>query len=267
MVSPNLANLATRLGIDPSSLTGGGGGDSDDMPIFVARRDVHGEIRRAGGDPGKLARSIVGPPATRTESEYDQDFFKMTRQERVSFQERLFRGGFYDASVAREDIPWGVPDDDSQDALQRASRRAALYFNAGVELTLDQVIDEGIQAGGGRVGGRGGGERVVFRPTAAQDIESVAQKTAREMLGRALSDEERNRLIGAYRQLESQQHAAEAGEAGTVGALPSLGSFAEQQVEAQAPVEAESRRWLELYGALVEAIGGTSQIGAGVQGG
>jgi hypothetical protein len=177
-----------------------------------------------------------------------------SREEIARMQARLDQAGLFDAEAKYRLGFWDQESADAYARLLKYSNRSG----ADADTTLRQVSqfglpDDEVEAGtGGRRAGVSGRARSAVSLTHPDDIRNVADRTARQMLGRKLTDDELNRMVGAF-------HAAQYGSGSATGdvttAPPSLETFAETQVEAADPAAAASHRYLEGFERLTKALG------------
>ena len=98
------------------------------------------------------------------------------------------------------------------------------------------------------------GSSPTYRVTNADDIKAVAKSVAYQTLGRNFTDDEANRFVETYQQMElsTQQRAA---GGGVVEAAPDIGVAAEGFAQQAAPKEADAYKYLGHVNALFNSLG------------
>jgi hypothetical protein len=96
---------------------------------------------------------------------------------------------------------------------------------------------------------QGGGGLKTFRLNDPDTLKKAFEGGAQSALGRTLSEQEMNKLVNSFNQLDMNYQRAAAG-GGTVTQAPNAEVFAETQAEKMAPVEAESYDYMNYMGAL-----------------
>jgi hypothetical protein len=152
---------------------------------------------------------IVGPTQRPIRLQYfegnEWNYASRGQEEILTYQDKLVRSGLLKRYIRGE---WDL---DSANAMRVVMRMA--NFN---ELTVDQVLDRILAAGGlktadGGQGGQGGG--LGTPQLTDDDIRMVANKTAQGLLGRNLREDEISGFIPAFRgSVASGTSAAAAGE-------------------------------------------------------
>ena len=266
----DLGSLLAGLGIDPASFTGGPMADPNDLPVFAGRAaKVPGrgewtkeEVSRFAGTgvPTGYARQV---PVTRRQSELERDFYATDPDSLAALQKRLYAGGFYPQGVDPNEVVLGVHDEQTYAAYQKVVQRAAGFYAAGKEHTIDDVLDmaAGVWGqtggtagrGGGGGGGRAGRQPLTVELTNPEDLQAVAQRTAVSTLGRALRPEELSRFVASFHASQRQEQTASYGAVeggGTVTGAPSAATAAESFARRAAPTEAGANDVVRVYGSL-----------------
>jgi hypothetical protein len=91
-----------------------------------------------------------------------------------------------------------------------------------------------------------------------EDLKAVANKTARQILGKNLSDEELNRFVSAYQGMQSSSQAATYGAretGGTVTQEPEAATAAEAQIRQAHPTETFGNDLLDVYDRALKIFG------------
>lgn len=97
----------------------------------------------------------------------------------------------------------------------------------------------------------GGSGLPTFRLNDPDTLKKAFEGGAQSALGRSLSEQEMNKLVNSFNQLDmNYQRAAASGGGGTITQAPNAEVFAETQAEKLAPVEAESYDYMNYMGAL-----------------
>lgn len=200
-ISPELAETARELGIDPSQLSGVGGGPS----VYLG--------------PGASETPLAEPQErnrltdeTSPVSEMLSDVLKMAEDKPAQFrrlQQRLFDGGFY-GRTSESSINWGSPDDLTISAYDKLLNTAAAYYEAGVDKTPDDVLDEfarnrqqNVEDGAGAAGKVGGGGVYTVSLSDPAALRQLADTVSREVLGERASPEMQAKVASAIRQAQS----------------------------------------------------------------
>ena len=254
----------------------------DDMPLVIGRRKTK-KIRVEGkgwidAPPGDVTPGLQ----TMDEETAETDTVRNARKslyrkppgELRDLQRRLWEGGFYDTSLSWEDIRQNDYDMDTEQAWDRAIKRAAAFYDADRELTVDEVIDmarlnqsEAEKAGKGRSGGAGRAPLTV-QLTHPEDIRTAAMKISRNTLGRGWSEDQISRFVATYQSMEraaqtSQYGAAQGG--GTTTREMSLESAVEAEARKGDPVAAGATDMVGAYDMILKAFqtlgGPTEAIG------
>jgi len=184
-------------------------------------------------------------------------FHQMSREERAALQARLFAAGLYSDSYYKAKNPKmyqpGVADEDSYAAYHKAVRRAVLSGS-----TIDEILGTAAEAGGGAGGTGATRAPLTISLTNPTDIHFVANKVGQTVLGRLLTDDELNSITKAFQGQEaaSQRAAYNTGAGGgTSTQAPSAQAFAEQQLKAQHPLEAQGNQFLDTFNSFLGLIG------------
>lgn len=246
-LSPGLNSTLGELGIDPSLLSrfGGGGIDPNDPPVLVAR-----PTRRGFG-------GFVDESDIRNASEVELDLYRLAPPELAALQKRLFDAGFYPGDVDLEDIDFGNYDEDTARAWATAVKRAANFFAAGQDKTLDEIIGESasIRLASGRGGKKGGSGQVAQLPNPL-DIRKVAEGVAKKVIGRKLEEGERESLVKFYQDLHLQYYRNLASGTDTVTTPPDADVFIEDELERRHPVDASAMKIGETLSAFDQIVRG-----------
>lgn len=208
-----------------------------------------------GVPQGYKAQTPTGPgkaPIYAEGAQYDPNGLAI--EIRAQMQAQLDAAGLYDKGDV---IRVGVWDDTTVSAYTKLLK----YANQGGKTVTEALKEMGTLSaaeraerglgpqGKGGVGGRAT-QPLVTALSSPTDLRSIADRTARKTLGRALTEQEKQRFVTAYQALEAgAQKTADSLEAtgGTVTKAPSAEEFAVEQVEAMDPVAAEAARQVNVF--------------------
>lgn len=223
-LSPDLTGLASEYGIDVSGAQAGTYAGGTDYPILVSP-----PVPGVGGDPVRVREGASGGQEvivrggkekvggrTRLASDVLRDFYRLDGEELRALKRRLYQAGFYPRGTKLSDIDNPEHDDVSFAAYQSAVERAGSFFEAGRDVTLDQVLDTpSHRIAAGLDDGTG------MSPIVKQEL---VQQVARELIGQKLpeveaaqiaqrigSDDREEAAILAERAIRGGPHATEAG--------------------------------------------------------
>lgn len=254
----------------PIGLTGGppGGGDARNeygLTADQAAQNVsHGyEFFQLGRQKGNEGKPMSVNGALNTFVRYANG----TPQQRAQFaqiQNYLFLGGFYSS---KNYVPtYGAYRLEDLAAMKKALLSASAGKGPG-KIALGDFFTQMAalyQMGNARAP-RARGPVLTVQYTDPTDIRRVIERTAPDVIGRDLSDDEKGRLIDAYHELEAgaqrKAFSAQTGGGGSYTAPPDLSSFAAEQTKQLHPQEAHTYGELGGYNVLLSMIGGSSAIG------
>jgi hypothetical protein len=233
-LSKEQAQALKALGIDPTALASGAiargsvfeNGLQTQTPINMGQQVFN--YGPAGGET---------TPVKTQAGDLIKNLYTLGENEVRDLQMRLLHGGFYDASVTKDDITWGQVDDVTYKAYLAALERTAKYNEAGKDNSLDNVINTGLRA---KAASKGNIPSPIVLDNPA-DIRAGLRKVAPDIIGQELSKEETDRLVNLYTGVQrwAQTASREATKTGgTETQAPSLGAFAEDYIRKNHPDEA-----------------------------
>lgn len=269
-LSPDLAAAAAQFGINPATLELDGGGSLSAGSVYEGTTRTK-TSKGAPGVPtmpkskGKVLGVTVLPQIeeeivadqTRPVEDYYLDFYRKNPGDLEPLQKRLFAAGFYDPSLDWEDIRTGDWDGESDQAWKRAVDRAAVFYESGKKLTLDEVIDQSIRAragGGDKTKGKRGSGDAVIRLSHPDDIRTSAMKVSSKTLGRGWTEEELDRFVLTYQQMERAAQSAVNRGAAAVTAPPSVEAATERAARQANPTAAKATDMVGAYDMIVKAM-------------
>lgn len=204
--------------------------------------------------PEYYADPTVTPGEVISEDLEDWFYSLDPRTELRNLQLRLFQGGFY-GNVKWSQIP-KVHDENTLEALGVAAERAEAFGRAGIQKTVDNVIDEAaLETGSGT---EEEVEQIKF--SNSEDIANVVRKSAGEILGRKLNDREVQRLVKAY---QAAEIADATNQDPTREELVDLDTYAAREIRASNPEEAGAHDFANVaqgfYGLIEESARAVQQ--------
>ena len=253
-----LAQLLSQFGITPGAVAG-----TTAATPFTSGPEASSKIykgTRQELDPTPTAKRLFGDINTSTNTTHPVEdtgtleaklgeFYNMTPQQRQESRRQLFVGGFYNSSVDAEDIAWGTPDESSYGAWTKAVARAALMYQAGQKVTVEDVLGQAAATGVGMNKDKSGsGSRVVVSDPASLAL--LANDVATKVLGRKASQDEQRAIIAAV-----QSHQASFSTGG-VATQPDPTSTAESMLRDQNAAEAGAHDFAGTFDGFLKMLGG-----------
>lgn len=169
-------------------------------------------------------------------------YASLTPAERAARIDILKRKGFYgsaDPGIYSNDIA----------AFQRwLDYSNTMYMTADRSLTEMQRTMMDVSDGGGGYAPR-------YRVSSAADLGVVFKEVAKNTIGRAFTEDEANRAVQAYQQLQIQTQQAMM-RGGVVEEAPSADVFAQQFAQQAAPTEADAYKFLGVMNRIFNATSG-----------
>lgn len=259
-VPPDYTSTASLLGLNAAEGLAEVGDYTNPSGYYQSGRDPQG-----GGDIN------AGPRGEHLQVyQVLQGYYKLNPTELIALQKQLYDAGYYPDSFyggnKKPTFGNGDPDDPGYAAYVRAVKDASLH-KATVAGTIGARAGSGAAKAADGSGAVKQGEIVTL--TSPDDIKTIAEKTIPDLIGRKLNDAELAGLIGVFHAAEKayydKQYAASGsglpgGPGGTVGAAPSLSSFAEQQAQKLHPEEYQRQQ--ELNG--IDTVMGAIRRGSGL---
>jgi hypothetical protein len=166
-----------------------------------------------------------------------------TPQQRAAIMDTLKRKGFYgssDPGIYANDIA----------AFQRW-----LDYSNTMYMTADRSLIEMERTMMDTSGGGGGGYAPRYRVSSSEDLKVVFKEVAKNTIGRAFNDDETNRAVQAYQQLQIQSQQAMM-RGGVIEEAPSADVFAQQFAQQAAPTEADAYKFLGAMNRIFSATSG-----------
>jgi hypothetical protein len=165
-------------------------------------------------------------------------------QKRAQVIDTLKRKGFYGSSDP------GVYANDISAFQRWLDYSNTMYMTADRSLIEMQRTMMDVGEGGG-----GGGYAPRYRVSSAADLGVVFKEVAKETIGRAFTDDEANRAVQAYQQLQIQSQQAMM-RGGVIEEPPSADVFAQQFAQQAAPTEADAYKFLGAMNRIFSATSG-----------
>lgn len=187
-------------------------------------------------------QDIVTPGQTKKKSVLLSELPAMNSAEYITLQKKMFAAGLYTGDIQEGDMRWGdQADEDTIKAYKLLLDRGAAYTTAKVGKPLAEVLDDAV-AKKPATYGTAKRQPLTIGLTSPDDINKAVETVAGNVLGRRLSDAERERFVTLYHNLEisSQKSEYAAGAAGgTFTAAPSISGAVESAIKQQFPAEAK----------------------------
>lgn len=246
---------------------------ADDPPIYYGTAPDPAGNRLVGGEPVKTA-----VPVTKSLSEYSKQFYSLDKNALIQFQHRAQAAGMYGNSRPR----FGDYDDDTYKLWQDVGVRAARFYAAGQDFTVNDVLDMAAQSTaesdkqaqvyGTRTDVVNLQDPATIRGAAHAAFKSVTGK------GRATDDAKVRKFVDAFtaaqanaqRTVNQAQDRAEAttraaqesgGASGPMSqevdlTMPDLGSRASEFAASEDAAGAGATKVADKFGAFVKMLGG-----------
>lgn len=225
-------------------------------------------VTYAGTDLEQTAtalRLFMGTSTRSTGASYDQYhtgqfFLNMLTTGSVDqvrqLQEQLFSAGMYGTNN-RKLIRFGDRNDpDTRQALSRAVIATYQAQQAGARMSLSDMLNESAKyQSADQLGGSAAAKQPI-RLTDPAAISEVIDKTAPDLIGRSLTDDEKQQLITAYQSME--RGFQDTMYAGGTGTEPDLGSFIMQKTKQMHPGEEDLYGKFKQSQVLTNLINSTS---------
>lgn len=264
--SPDLGSLLSGLGISGASLSGGAYADPSDRELIWDRED-RWPAKPLPGDIRMMEQGAKAPrtPVIKRETDAEKHLYNRPDSAEVTeLQRRLWAGGFYPPGTSQDDIIPGMPDYHTEKAWLTLLDRAAKYKNAGKDMTVWEILDEGanIMKAQGKEPGAVGRAPLVVDLANPDDLKYIAQKTAVGTLGRALRSDEIERFVSSFHssQRSAQTQAYNAGGTGGPGgsavSAPSPTVAAEQFARQADPTAAGAHDAVKVFDVVSRVLGG-----------
>lgn len=266
----DLAAIAAKYGIDPSSLlSGAGASNDDDPPIYLGKAPRSFDTELGRFHPTSTAK-------TQPLSEYSKQFYALDKNALILFQQRAQAAGLYGKNTPR----FGDYDDDTYKVWQDVGVRAARFFAADQRLTVGDVLDMAAQSNsddpqqvyGTRTDVVNLQDPATIREAAHQAFKAVTGK------GGATDDAKVRKFVqtftaaqlAAQRGVNRAQDRAEAatraaqesgGQSGPMSqevdlTMPDLGSRAQEFAAAQDPAGAGATKVADKFASFIKLLGG-----------
>lgn len=179
-------------------------------------------------------------------------------EDRARMQETLDSAGLY---TPGEKYTRGWWDENSAVAFKRLLSSANQMGKSWEESIVEIATLNRASAGRARTANRQGRAPTYTELTSPDDLKIVFDRTARQQLGRKLSEGELNSMTKAYSGLEmaeaQKRIGAAGGEADVIATgLPSPTAFGERQVESQFGEEAFANRFAQKFDVFNKILGG-----------
>lgn len=264
--SAGIAQLRAEHGGASNGVGAGPYSDSQDRDLIWDREDRWPD-KALPGDVRMMEQGGKAPtmPVIFKESHAEKHPYALTdRKELETLQRRLWAGGFYPPGTDPTEVPLGTVDPWTEKAWLGLVDQAAKYKNAGRDLTIWEILDEGanIRNESGLGGDASGSGRapLVVELSNPEDLKYYAQKTAVGTLGRALRPDELERFVssfhGSQRAAQTQAYGQAGGVGGSVVSAPNPTTAAESFARQAAPVEAGAHDYVRVFDAFSKMLGG-----------
>ena len=265
---PNLEALKAQLGFGDgaNALLG----LEPTAPVFAGTRPTKVSQRNPEGF-GFTSRPGPEAPVTKTVGALLGEFFNFDQDRLKQVQHDLYLGGFYGRNAQPEDIAWGVAGDESTyNAWQNAVVRASRFHAVGKNITVDDVMDMAVQAGGGPAGSgqsRGATYAQLSDPVSlSQQLDDLGTK----VIGRKATAEEKrlftafihNRQRNVAQSVAGGANAAEGSVVDVTGVSPE--AQAEEFLRRRNPADAGAVDFVNTAEGFVDSVMShvTSRLGA-----
>jgi hypothetical protein len=181
----------------------------------------------------------------------------------LAFQQALYAGGFY-GSASPNSIPWGSdPTGSTYDAWKRVLAATQQAQSAGINLTPEQVLQQGVeQHTAAQKGMPVPKNPLIIQQSDPATLAGIVQQAAQDALGRNLSDGEVQSFVKSFQQQEAayskrRYNATEDQSGGTHTLVaPDPEAQAERFVEKGHGGEADSEDAADYIGVLYNLLGG-----------
>jgi hypothetical protein len=176
------------------------------------------------------------------------DFYSLSRDEVMRFQELAFQAGLYGSAAEREDIPWGARDPETFEKWQLMVDQAVRYGAAGKKFTIWDSIQELVD---NRPESLGKDKRkrppLITQLPDPREVEEMVRGVAPSVIGRDPSPEFTQDFIAMYTRIVSEfqanKYALEGTEAGgEITAPPSAEALASFRLRTENPEQYEEKR-------------------------
>jgi hypothetical protein len=180
-----------------------------------------------------------------------QPAFRIPPEERDRLKARMNAAGLY-GTAGYQSGSWTREDANAYQQVLEASNALGI---ADANVVIDNIAEEV------RRGPRAQGPRapLVSRISNPDDIRAVIRKSAYDLTGSRLSDEEEARLISMYQgtqgAADQAAYGAAGGAGGTVTEAASPQNFAAAQIERMRPGEVATHRHLEAFEKILQSMG------------
>jgi len=168
-------------------------------------------------------------------------YASLTAAERAARFDILKRKGFYGSSKP------GIYENDI------AAIESWLDYSNTMYMTADRSLTEMQRTMMDRE--EGGGYAPRYRVSSSADLGVVFKEVAKNTIGRAFTEDEANRAVQAYQQLQIQTQQAMM-RGGVVEEAPSADVFAQQFAQQAAPTEADAYKFLGVMNRIFNATSG-----------
>jgi hypothetical protein len=180
-------------------------------------------------------QELRGEIRTPTYFQGDQDKIALFGKEEIaSIQAKMKKAG-----VLGSNYRIGVADESTiaafEKVLGQANRNLTSWQTALGNLQATPPQSKGLQ----------------YRVSNPDDISRIVEQTSQRVLGRAVDDATRQKLVRAYQQLQMDEQRAMAGGASVAVQAPDVGVFAEKKLEKIAGPEADAYKFAQFASSLL----------------
>lgn len=254
-------NAQIANGLPPSSYV-----DPLDPEVLVTAPTKKTEHTNARGVPyavpGAFDTTTDVPGQTKKKSVLLSELPAMNSADYINLQKKMFAAGLYTGDIQEGDMRWGdQADEDTIKAYKLLLDRGAAYTTAKVNKPLAEVLDDAV-AKKPATYGTAKRQPLTIGLTDPAEVNKTVEAVARSVLGRKLSEAERERFVTLYHNLETSSQKSEyaAGAAGgTFTGPPGQGNI-EAALRQEFPKEAKKMDATNVGNEFFNLLGG---IGGG----
>lgn len=160
-----------------------------------------------------------------------KSMYQLPPDQLKDLQTKLFKGGYYGASVKLGDIPMGNPDYNTLQAYYAALADTGRRNAAGQSVSIEDVLDSGAASD---VGDK---NKPQYQPVDPRDVASIADQVAQQVLGRKSTPEDQRLILAALNAAGQASFTAQQNNTAATNA-PTPQSVAEDVLQKQNPQEA-----------------------------
>jgi hypothetical protein len=226
---------------------------------FINDRTLAPEMATATETDIQFARpdEVESEEEARTQDEMEAELYRMSDKELRALQERLERAGL----LTKGQYGKGIPDEETLTAYQTVLTRAANYYKAGNQVTLDEVIDASIRAYEEDPERGPKREPFIARLADPMQLKEAVRKVSSIVAGENLPDSVLESIWMQYRAEQYREQRQEydmriSGTSGSVDQLAPFETYATAKVRAAAPEKAGAQDLAARASEFFELLGG-----------